>query len=120
MPTQQPFPNSSRNIQVETTLNRLKTVGGAAEHVQKEINIANGLSTLGLSESVQLLQLQLIEFSKESRAALERAINTLVASNKTLAESNERSARRMVWLTAGLVFVGLAQVVLSLILSFRA
>jgi len=41
---------------------------------------------------------------------IEDATNKIIESNKKLAASNEKYAKRMLWLTGALVFVGLVQI----------
>jgi len=36
-------------------------------------------------------------------------------SNKELSKSNDNNARKIVWLTGGLVFVGLVQIIVNLL-----
>lgn len=106
------LPNNSRNTEVSEAINRLKEAdGGALSH--KPAGIAESLSLLNVAESLQLLQLQIIEVSKENRTAMHSAVDKLIASNTKLSESNDRYANAMKWLTGALVIIGVAQVVVS-------
>ena len=44
---------------------------------------------------------------------MRRAVKDLIDSNLVLSQSNERHARALNWLTAGLLFLGIVQVVLQ-------
>ena len=106
------LPNNSRNTEVSEAINQLKEAdGGALSH--KPAGIAESLSLLNVAESLQLLQLQIIEVSRENRTAMHLAVSNLIASNTKLSESNDRYAKAMNWLTGALVIISIAQVVVS-------
>jgi hypothetical protein len=46
---------------------------------------------------------------------LELITNRFIESNKILSDSNNKYANRMLWLTGGLVFVGLIQIIIQTI-----
>ena len=106
------LPNNSRNTEVSEAIKHLKeSDGGALSH--KPTGVAESLSLLNVAESLQLLQLQIVEVSKENRTAIHSAVDKLITSNTKLSESNDRYAKAMKWLTGGLVIVGIAQVIVS-------
>ena len=78
------------------------------------IGIANALASLNVAESLQTLQLQMVETSAENRKAAEVQTDKLIASNQKLAVSNEKYSKRMFWLTVGLFFVGIVQALAAL------
>jgi len=46
---------------------------------------------------------------------LESITDKYIKSNKLLSDSNNKYANRMLWLTGGLVFVGIAQIIIQAI-----
>jgi hypothetical protein len=104
------LPNKGRNDEVAGLLKGLKDLGLGAQ-MDAHIGHASGLASLDVAESLQLLQLQLAESTKDNRIALHETTNKLIGSNKILATSNDRHSTAMQWLTGALVAVGLLQVV---------
>ena len=78
------------------------------------IGIANALASLNVAESLQTLQLQIVETSTENRKAAEVQTDKIITSNQRLSDSNEKYSKRMFWLTVGLFFVGIVQAFASL------
>jgi hypothetical protein len=66
------LPNSIRNTEVALAIADLKNADLGAQ-AEKKAGIATSVSSLNTAESLQLLQLQLIETSRENRAALHSA-----------------------------------------------
>jgi hypothetical protein len=108
------LPNSTRNKEVEDKLASLK--GFDLGH-QREVHTsyANALASLDVAESLQLLQLQLAESSTDNKKALHDTTNKMIASNEKLAQSNNKHALAMQWLTGALIFVGLLQTLVMLL-----
>ncbi len=106
------LPNKGRNDEVEGLLKNLKDLGLGAQ-TDAHVGYANALASLNVAESLQLLELQLIETGRENRVALHETTDKLIQSNVTLAESNDRHASAMQWLTGALVLVGLIQVAVA-------
>lgn len=106
------LPNFERNKQVEEAIQRLREVDTGV-YAHKPAGIAGALSSLDVAESLQFLQLQLVETSKENRMALSTAIDKLIESNTKLAASNDNHANAMKLLTGALVLVGVAQVIIT-------
>ncbi len=106
------LPNSNRNLEVSLAIAELKNADMGAQ-AEKKAGVANSLSSLDVAESLQLLQLQLAESSRQNAITLDRAMNKLIDSNEKLAKSNERQARAMKWLTGGLILVGIVQAVIA-------
>jgi hypothetical protein len=108
------LPNQARNEEVEDAIKgvRLLDLGAQSE---RGVGVANALASLNVAESLQFLQLQITETSKENRVALHQAMDNLIESNARLAASNERQVNAMKWLTVALVLVGIAQVVIGII-----
>jgi hypothetical protein len=108
-----PLPNIGRNKESEEAISRLKEAD-TGDLALKPAGIASAVTSLNTAESLQLLQLQIIQTSSENRKALSSNIDKLIESNTKLSESNERQARAMKWLTGALVLVALAQTLLDL------
>ena len=106
------LPNKARNDEVAKILSSLKNMGLGAQ-IDAHTGHANALASLDVAESLQLLQLQLAESTKDSAVALHATTDKLIESNKALAASNDRHATAMQWLTGALVVVGIAQMVLA-------
>ena len=106
------LPNKSRNDEVSTAIKELKEADAGAQ-AEKKAGIAISLSNLDLAESIQLLHLQIVSISKEIRATIKMSTDQMIESNKQLSASNDRHAVAMKWLTAGLIFVGLLQVIVT-------
>lgn len=106
------LPNSKRNLEVALAIAELKNADMGAQ-AEKKAGVANSLSSLDMAESLQLLQLQLAESSRQNAITLDRAMNKLIESNEKLAKSNEKQARAIKWLTGGLILVGIIQAVIA-------
>lgn len=46
---------------------------------------------------------------------IEKSVDKIISCNESLAKSNEKYARAMIWLTVGLVSVGVMQIIAQLI-----
>ena len=46
---------------------------------------------------------------------IEKSVQSLIESNKTIAASNNRYASAMMWLTGALVFVGIVQIIIQMV-----
>lgn len=114
----QQLPNAIRNKEVSDAVQRLKE-SDTGDLAIKPAGIAGSLSSLDVAEALQMLQLQLIETSKENRTALHSVIDKLIASNAELSKSNIKYAGAMMYLTAALVLVGVAPIVVSLWATIR-
>ena len=117
------FPNKARNDEVAKILAALKDLGLGAQ-IEAHTGHANALASLDVAEWLQLLHLQLAESTKQNAislaestkqnvAALHETTGKLIESNTSLAGSNDRHATSMQWLTAALVLVGIAQIVIA-------
>ncbi len=106
------LPNKTRNDQVEQKLSQLNGLGLGAQ-MDAHTGYATALASLNVAESLQLLQLQVAESTKENRVALHETTDKLIKSNETLAKSNDRHATAMQWLTAALVVVGIIQIIVA-------
>jgi hypothetical protein len=110
------MPNKGRNAEVSAAIDKLKNgqldLGPQSAH---HIGIANALASLNVAESLQITSLQIEESSAQNRTVIHNALHALIDSNEKLARSNEKYARAMMWLTGGLVLVGIAQIVASFI-----
>jgi hypothetical protein len=104
------LPNQSRNQEVEAKIAGVKNAD-LGPQANMHTGVANALASLNVAESLQLLQLQLAESTKDNRIALHETTDKLIDSNKILAASNNRHATAMQWLTGALVFVGILQVI---------
>jgi len=106
--------NEGRNAEVYDAIGQLKDAdpGPLAD---KKSGIATALSNLDLAESVQLLQLQVMDASVENRRSLNQITDKIIESNIKLSQSNDRHAKAMKWLTAALVTISLVQVILNFI-----
>ena len=110
------LPNAKRNIEVAVAIEKLRSggldLGAQSAH---HVGIANTLASLDVAESLQINSLQIEESSAQNRTVIHNALHALIGSNEKLARSNEKYARAMMWLTGGLVLVGVAQIIVSVI-----
>lgn len=110
------LPNAKRNTEVAAAIETLKSgkldLGPQSAH---HVGIANALASLDVAESLQVTSLQIEESSAQERTAIHNALHALIDSNEKLARSNEKYARAMMWLTGGIVLVGIAQIIASLL-----
>ena len=102
------LPNKIRNDEVEALLKNLKDLGLGAQ-MDAHVGHANALASLNIAESLQCLQLQLVETGRENRVTLHEITDKLIQSNRILATSNDRHASAMQWLTGALVIIGILQ-----------
>jgi len=100
--------NPRGNRETREAIERVKSLDLGPQS-DRGIGIANALASLNVAESLQTLQLQIVEASAENRKAAEIQTDKLISSNERLAISNERYSKRMLWLTVGLFFVGIVQ-----------
>jgi hypothetical protein len=110
------MPNKARNAEVNVAIDKLKNgqldLGPQSAH---NAGIANALASLDVAESLQITSLQIEESSAQNRTVIHNVLHALIDSNEKLAGSNERYARAMMWLTGGLVLVGIAQIIAAFI-----
>ena len=107
------LPNSSRNLEVSLAITHAKTAD--VSQSPKHVGVASATASLDIAESLQLLQLQLSEFSSEIRSAIEKNSQDLIKSNEKLLESNERNASVASWLAGALVFFTAVQAIAIII-----
>jgi hypothetical protein len=112
------FPNAKRNSEVAKAIEKLENgdlgLGAQSAH---HVGIANTLASLNVAESLQITSLQIEESSVQNRIVIHNALHAIIDSNEKLARSNEHYVRAMMWLTGGLILVGIVQIVASLIKS---
>ena len=104
--------NNTRNIETSQAIVELKNADAGA-HAEKKAGVANALASLDVAESLQLLQIQLIEGSRANRSMIHTEVDKLIASNERLAKSNSQHTTAMKWLTGALVAVGVLQIVVT-------
>jgi hypothetical protein len=109
------LPNKKRNDEVKAEINGLDKLdmGWQAE---KHIGIAQNLSLLNVAESLQLLQLQLEETSKENRETISASVSSLSGIIKGYADTASKQALGSAWLSVALIF---ATVILALFTGFQ-
>ena len=108
--------NKERNKEVRDIVDNLSAFG-LGPQMDAHVGRANAIASLDVAESLQLLQIQLSQSTKDSNEAVHSTTDRLIESNKQLAKSNDRHSVAMQWLTGALVLVGVIQIVLSLITS---
>lgn len=108
------LPNAHRNKEVTEAVEKLRDgqldLGPQSAH---HAGIANTLASLNVAESLQITSLQIEQSAAQNRTAIHKATQDIIGSNEKLAKSNERYVRAMMWLTGGLVLVGIAQIIAS-------
>lgn len=110
------LPNSARNEEVKKAIETLKTGQlDLGPQTEKHIGIATALAALNVAESLQITSLQIEESSSQERLATQKSFQSLIDSNEKLAKSNDGYARAMMWLTGGLVLVGIMQIIASFV-----
>ena len=109
--------NYQGNRETREAINAAKE-GGLGEQSTKRLGVAIAYAALNVAESLQGLHVQIMQTSEENRKAAEKENDKLIASNKTLSDSNVKYANRMVWLTAVLVGIGILQAIGALASSW--
>lgn len=85
--------------------NRIKTALGQVQSKKMD----------ELSQAITRLQGQIIYSSQDIRDTIRTSVDNVIESNTKLAESSERQATAMKWLTGGFIFVGLIQAYIAYI-----
>jgi hypothetical protein len=81
------------------------------------IGILNSETGVALVEAIEQLQDKIVESTDHLNRGLDQSVTKLIASNEKLAESNDRHARAMKWLTFGLLVAASVQAA-ALIIPF--
>ena len=100
------LPNTARNKEVETAIKNLDGLD-LGPQTAKHVGVAETVSLLNVAESLQLLQLQLVETSAENRKAIENQVGKLTESNNEASQINKSAIRWSKWLTIALITVTL-------------
>ena len=100
------LPNTARNKEVQDAIKNLDGLDLGAQS-SKHTSIAQTVALLNVAESLQLVQLQIIETSSENRKATENAVNKLIESNNEASQINKSAIRWSKWLTIALITVTL-------------
>lgn len=110
------MPNKPRNAEVSMAIDKLKN-GQLDLGPQSvlHVGIASALASLNVAESLQIASMQIEESSYQNRTVIHNALHALIDSNEKLAKSNEKYARAMMMLTGGLLMVGIAQILASIL-----
>lgn len=113
----QELSNKKRNEEVESEINLLKEGGlDLGAQMTKHAGVAQGLSLLNVAESLQILQLQLVEVSKEVRQTISASVSSLNGIIKEYGDTAARQAKGAAWLSVSLIF---ATVVLAFFTGFQ-
>jgi hypothetical protein len=100
------LPNTARNKEVQDAIKNLDGLDLGAQS-SKHTSIAQTVALLNVAESLQLVQLQIIETSSENRKATENAVNKLIESNNEASQINKSAIRWSKGLTVALIVVTL-------------
>jgi hypothetical protein len=79
------------------------------------IGILNSETGLALVEAIEQLQHKILESTEYLNRGLDQSVTKLIASNEKLAESNDRHAKAMKWLTIMLAFAAFVQAGVAII-----
>jgi len=100
------LPNAQRNEEVKKAMETLNGLDLGAQ-TSKHTEIAKTVSLLNVAESLQLLQLQIVETSTENRTNITNEVGRLIQSNNEATTINKSAIRWSKALTIALILVTL-------------
>lgn len=76
--------------------------------------IANALASQNVAESIQVLHHAIPLTVNDLRSTITKNTDNIIESNSKLQSGAEKYTKAMTWLTAGLFFVGIVQIVVQI------